>query len=49
MASIRLSDITFDDLDEILFRGDEEPDQTEIDEAVFEEIYKQQEDGHVSD
>lgn len=49
MASIRLSDITFDDLDEILFRSDEEPDQTEIDEAVFEEIYKQQEDGHVSD
>jgi len=38
MASIRLSDITFDDLDEILFRSDEEPDQTEIDEEAWSDI-----------
>ena len=38
MASIRLSDITFDDLDDILFRSDEEPDQTEIDEEAWNDI-----------
>lgn len=38
MASIRLSDITFDDLDEILFRSDEEPDQTEIEEEYWNDI-----------
>jgi len=38
MASIRLSDITFDDLDEILFRSDEEPDQTEIEEEAWNDI-----------
>ena len=38
MASIRLSDITFDDLDEILFRSDEEPDRTEIEEEAWNDI-----------
>lgn len=38
MASIRLSDITFDDLDEILFRSDEEPDQAEIEEEAWSDI-----------
>lgn len=38
MASIRLSDITFDDLDEILFRSDEEPDQAEIKEEAWSDI-----------
>lgn len=38
MAGIKLTGITFDDLDEILFRSDEEPDQTEIDEEAWSDI-----------
>ena len=38
MAGIKLTGITFDDLDEILFRSDEEPDQAEIDEEAWNDI-----------
>ena len=38
MAGIKLTGITFDDLDEILFRSDEEPDQTEIEEEAWDDI-----------
>lgn len=38
MAGIKLTGITFDDLDEILFRSDEEPNQTEIDEEAWGDI-----------
>ena len=38
MAGIKLTGITFDDLDEILFRSDEDPDQTEIDEEAWNDI-----------
>ncbi len=38
MAGIKLTGITLDDLDEILFRSDEEPDQTEIDEEAWSDI-----------
>ena len=38
MASIKIDSLTWDDLDEILFRSDEEPDQTEIDEEAWNDI-----------
>lgn len=38
MAGIKLTGITFGDLDDILFRSDEEPDQTEIDEETWGDI-----------
>lgn len=38
MASIKISDLTWDDLDEILFRSDEEPDQAEIEEEAWSDI-----------
>ena len=38
MAGIKLTGITFGDLDEILFRSDEEPDRTEIEEEAWDDI-----------
>ncbi len=41
MASIKISDLTWDDLDEILYGSDDKPETGEIPEEAFGEILEE--------
>ena len=41
MASIKISDLTLDDLDEILYGSDDKPETGEIPDEAFDEILEE--------